>query len=528
MKFFNTAGPVNQDDHYKINPLERWDMEEILMLIDQRKYFLLHAPRQTGKTSCLLALRDYLNAEEKYNAVYCNLEAGQAARGDVAVALPAMVRSLMRACELPLNNFEDKESWFHSILKNSQPTEMLHEFLAEYCQRTEKPLILFLDEVDALVGDTLISLLRQIRSGYDKRPQAFPQSLILCGVRDIHDYRIHTKEQEIITGGSAFNIKSKSLTLGNFSEEEIRKLYQEHTTETGQTFEGECFALINCYTAGQPWLVNALAYEVTSEIKQNRDRSVTITAKMMEEAKERLVLSRATHLAQLADKLEEDRVRNVVLPIILGEELRVQKDDVEYCADLGLIRKGPRGWIISNEIYREIIPRELTQYRQETFLNAFSPEWVREDGSIDGTHLCKLFQQFWRENSDIWASHIAGYQEAAPHLVFQAFLQRVANGTGIISREYALARKRVDLMLKWRYAGGEQRIVIELKVIKEKDNVERIKSDGLVQTAEYAEISDATESHLILFDRADKTDWQETIYQETVKQGKYDIKIWGM
>lgn len=57
MKFFNTAGPVNQPEHYKIDPLKRWDMEEILMLIEQKKYFILHAPRQTGKTSSLLALQ---------------------------------------------------------------------------------------------------------------------------------------------------------------------------------------------------------------------------------------------------------------------------------------------------------------------------------------------------------------------------------------------------------------------------------------------------------------------------------------
>ncbi|MEZ5449353.1 MAG: hypothetical protein R3E89_10315 [Thiolinea sp.] len=98
-----------------------------------------------------------------------------------------------------------------------------------------------LDEVDALVGDTLISLLRQIRAGYAQRPQAFPQSIILCGVRDIRDYRMHTAHEEIITGGSAFNIKAKSLVMGNFTAEEVRTLYQQHTAETGQVFEDAIF-----------------------------------------------------------------------------------------------------------------------------------------------------------------------------------------------------------------------------------------------------------------------------------------------
>ena len=76
MKFFNTAGPVDRAIHYKIDPLTRWNMDEILTLIEQEKYFILHAPRQTGKTSCLLALRDYLNAEGRYHCVYANFEAG--------------------------------------------------------------------------------------------------------------------------------------------------------------------------------------------------------------------------------------------------------------------------------------------------------------------------------------------------------------------------------------------------------------------------------------------------------------------
>ena len=57
-RFFNTAGPIKTDLHYYIDPLKRFDLEEVLLLIRQQKYFVMHAPRQTGKTSCMLALRD--------------------------------------------------------------------------------------------------------------------------------------------------------------------------------------------------------------------------------------------------------------------------------------------------------------------------------------------------------------------------------------------------------------------------------------------------------------------------------------
>jgi hypothetical protein len=83
--------------------------------------------------------------------------------------------------------------------------------------------VLLLDKVDALVGDTLISLLRQLRAGYPQRPASFPQTIVLCGVRDLRDDRIHaSSEYEPITGGSAFNIKPKSVRLGDFSAAETR------------------------------------------------------------------------------------------------------------------------------------------------------------------------------------------------------------------------------------------------------------------------------------------------------------------
>jgi hypothetical protein len=124
---------------------------------------------------------------------------------------------------------------------------------------------------------------------------------------DIKDYRIHTSGQEIITGGSAFIIKVKSLRLGDFSKGDVINLYTQHTTETGQKFEEGCFDLVMEYTAGQPWLVNALAHQVTHEMKENRDRSVAITTEKLEDAKEELILERQTHLDQLVDKLGEPR-----------------------------------------------------------------------------------------------------------------------------------------------------------------------------------------------------------------------------
>ena len=56
-----------------------------------------------------------------------------------------------------------------------------------------------------------------------------------------------------------------------------------------------------------------------------------------------LSTSRASHLDQLADKLEEPRVRRVILPIVMNEQAEPQKDDIDYCIDLGIVKRTKAG-----------------------------------------------------------------------------------------------------------------------------------------------------------------------------------------
>jgi len=104
MRFFTTEGPVRAADNYCLPPLQRWDLDEVLGLIDRKKYFLLHAPRQTGKTSCLLALMEYLNRGDRYRAVYANLEGAQTAREDVARGMRTICGTIEAAARLHIGD----------------------------------------------------------------------------------------------------------------------------------------------------------------------------------------------------------------------------------------------------------------------------------------------------------------------------------------------------------------------------------------------------------------------------------------
>lgn len=99
-------------------------------------------------------------------------------------------------------------SLLNEVMGKAPFSNLLATYLSRLCAALDRPLVLLIDEIDSLVGDSLVSILRQIRSKYDARPQHFPQTIILCGVRDVRDYRIVTSNKDIVTGGSAFNIKA--------------------------------------------------------------------------------------------------------------------------------------------------------------------------------------------------------------------------------------------------------------------------------------------------------------------------------
>ena len=527
-RFFNAEGPIKPDIHYYVPMLERFHSHQITALIEQQKYFLMHAARQTGKTSCLLAYMRFLNAEGKYKCLYTNVESGQASRDNVAEAMRAIMSNLAKDALLQIGDPVPQKLIREGLVDINAPTNGMNNLLSLWAAQSEKPIVLLLDEVDALVGDSLISLLRQIRAGYSNRPETFPQSIILCGVRDIQDYRIHGTK-EVITGGSAFNIKAESLTMSNFSEAEVRFLYHQHTLATGQQFEDAIYAQVMEYTGGQPWMVNALAYDVCFREDAGKNRSTLINVQMFADAKERLIYSRRTHLDQLIDKLKEPRVQRVIEPMLVGSTLTfIDEDDVQYLIDLGLIIRDNTGLRIANAIYREVIPRELNRILQINLDSRVEqpPVWYLDSaGNIDERRMLTSFQEFFRENADIWLK-MTNYEEAAPQLLLQAYLQRVINGGGRVQREYALGRGRADLLVEWRHPDYQQKIVIELKI--KYNSLEKTLQDGLAQTAEYMERCGVSHGNLLIFDRTPGKSWDEKIFirEETVN-GK-TITIYGM
>ena len=372
MRRFNIAGPCRPEHDYMIPPARR--LPGVVELVDRQAYFALHAPRQSGKTTTMRTLAQQLTVEGHYAALHFTCEEARVFPEDIEAAEKVVMSSIVASAALLL-----PEPLRPPPLVDAEPGSYLRAQLSRWAATCPRPLVLIFDEIDAIEGSSLNAVLGQLRAGFYERPAAFPSSVILCGMRDVRDYKAASGGDATRLGSSSpFNIKEASLRLGNFSEADVRELYAQHTDETNQAFSEEALVRAFHLSQGQPWLVNALAREIVSEMKVPLVEA--ILAAHVDEARERLIRARATHLDSLLARLQEDRVRRVLEPVLAGEiTLSPTFDaDFDYVTDLGLV--APDLPVrIANPIYREIILRVLAA-PVEGLVTASTPSYLTADG----------------------------------------------------------------------------------------------------------------------------------------------------
>jgi ATPase family associated with various cellular activities (AAA) len=485
--WFNTAGPCKANIHYMLPSTTR--LPNLERYIAQESYFVIHAPRQTGKTTAMLGLAKQLTESGQYTAIMVSAEVGAPFNDDPGAAEVAILDSWYSRAQVYLPpDLCPPENW-----NEAQPGRRIQGALQRWAEFSSRPIVLFIDEIDSLQDEALISMLRQLRDGYALRPNNFPQSIGLIGLRDVRDYKVAAGGSDRLNTASPFNIKVRSLTLRDFNAVEVEELYQQHTQETGQVFTPEAIATAFDLTQGQPWLVNALAKEIVEEIVT--DTAIAITPAHIHQAKEILIARRDTHLDSLAERLREPRIQAIIEPMLAGLELgNIPNDDIQFVIDLGLCKMHPQGGLtIANPIYREVLPRVLT-FTSMASLPQIQPTWLTASGELNLDALLEAFMRFWRQHGEPLLG-TTGYREIAPHIVLMAFLHRVVNGGGTLEREYAIGRDRMDLCLKY----GSVTLGIELKTWR--DKTRDPEAEGLQQLDSYLDRLEENFGWLFVFDR---------------------------
>ena len=489
----------------------------VLELIDERKYFTLHAGRQTGKTTCARWLVEHLNGGSRFRALWVDLQIARE-EADPAKAFEAVLYALDTAVE---RDAPDLAPPGDEARRVEPPSTFLIRYLRDLAARSDRPLVILFDEADGLVGAAMVSFLTQLRQGYlDRSRTPFPAGVALIGQRQVRDYAVAVEARRAVAWlgtTSPFNITAEAMTLGPFTAAEVGELLAQHTAATGQRFEPEASERIWALAEGHPWLTNALADQIVR--RDVRDRALPITVAQVDAAKETIILERRSHIDSLVARLREPRVQRILAPMLAGERLPTDllDDDVSYVLGLGLIRVAAGEYAVANPIYREVIPRTLTWVQQHS-IHAPTNWYIRADGSLDMGKLLAAFQVFWRKDGHLAAEGF-GYREAGPHLMLMAFLQRVVNGGGRVEREYGLGRGALDLLVLWK----DERYAIEVKLRRDTET----EDEALDQVARYLDHAGLDEGWLLMFDLRKERPWAERLFVREVAHGGKAIRIVG-
>ena len=509
-RIFNIAGPCNPSDHYMLPAMAR--LPEVMRLIEDKAYFVVHAQRQCGKTTALRTLAREINAKGERVAMYCSVEVVNAfPRAEVGI--PMICERIRGNAALIPGADEELIAKLNAIPERDLVSGGILQSLSIISKAFDKPLVVFFDEVDCLSDETLLTFLRQLRDGCIslEKGVSFPASVALIGMRNIRDYKSRIRpERETLGSASPFNVITEAMMLRTFTLDEVRELYQQHTAETGQVFEPGCAERAFEYSGRQPYLVNALARWCVDKIHDRR-YGETVTLADFHEAKEKIIRERGTHLDSLLERMQEPRVRRIVEPVMLGENRTFSRndDDYRYVLDLGLLVEEPNGALRpANPMYTETIWRYLTRDDQDDMKQSV-PEtpWARDDG-LDMQGLLIAFQDFWRENAGMNKAPFE-YNEAYPHIVLQAFLQRVINGGGEIIREMALGKGALDLGVLFR--GGKYAVEVKLKY-----NYEKNHEKAYDQVCRYMDHLGEPEGWLVVFDPDLGGDWDAKLSHEDI------------
>jgi hypothetical protein len=156
MKDINTAGSCDSAKHYMLDASTR--LKGVEQMIDKEQYFVIHAARQSGKTTCRRDLAQRLNAEERYYTLYCSLEEIQniddPREGTQGIVMK--IKNRIRHSVIPQKMELAKDANCNDFIDG------LTMKLTLFCMLPDKPPVILFDEADCLSKDTLTSFLRQL------------------------------------------------------------------------------------------------------------------------------------------------------------------------------------------------------------------------------------------------------------------------------------------------------------------------------------------------------------------------------
>ena len=495
MRRFGTQGPVNPEQHYVVARTE--ELTEFIKRVEEGRYIVIFAPRQTGKTTFFYTAMDMLAAEEPtYLPIHLDFEAYKnLTPADFYSNLTEDIREEIKNLyhkrgEVPSEALKD----FLENINLTDNVSMLRGFRELARVLENQRVVVFIDEFDgippAIVSDFLYALRRIYISRTTPR---CPHSLGIIGVKSIAQLNYDRSV-------SPFNIHD-DFALPNFTLAQVQELFGQYTAEVGQAFAPEVTEAIHKQTGGQPYLVNRFAQILTEEMDIPKTETLTMTH--FSEAHGQLLEERNTNIEHLLTNIRKDpRFQTILMRIVSYQDsvpFNPDNDIINELATHGVITKGTdRKCEIVNPIY---LYRIIQAFKPlvNGLENDYFPEdtdgfqYLTDTGQIQMGRLLDNFRDFIaRAGYRILQVPETPQEFIGQHLLFAYLDQFVTSVNGAMYMEVPTGRGRMDLII----FHNQRKYVVETKIWRG----DRSYTQGKQQLAAYLATEGVTEGSYVVFD----------------------------
>lgn len=491
MKAFNTTVVCIPDKHYMVDISEK--IEKIKELVDAGKYFTINRARQYGKTTTLTALRKVL--QDKYVVAALSFEgitkANFSDEQSFVKAFCRLFKKKRALYHLLPDTVKDQIDDYLSRKDDKAKMDELFITLNEWCEISDKPIVMFIDEVDSATNNQVfLDFLGLLREGYiNRESDDIPtfQSVILAGVTDVKHLKGKIRPDDDHKLNSPWNIAADFDIDMSLSENGIKGMLDEYESDHRTGMNTALIAKeIRDYTNGYPFLVSRICQLIDTKLVPQLFKSLSQawTKAGVDEAV-RLILSEDNTLFEsVMGKLEEapelkSQLRNIMLR---GETIAYLPDDEEQkkLRMYGFIYNNHNTVAVANRIFEmRLYVYFIGESRKNDDLKQIAAAnksiFIEEDGWLN---IPKIMEHFIIEHNRIHESDSERFLEAEGRERFLTYLAPIINGTGTYSiEEQTRSHRRMDVVV--HYLG--RRYIIELKIWKG----ERYNTDGEEQICDY-------------------------------------------
>jgi hypothetical protein len=509
---FNITGLCFPDEHYMADVSKK--MDATYKMVEEGDYFIINRPRQYGKTTTLYTISDRLIASGKYAVFNISFEGiGDEIFKEEATFSSVIVDLFSNYAHETVPELKD---WLKETASKVNNFEGLSQVITEICTKTNKKVVVLIDEVDKSSNNKLfVSLLGLLRNKYlERRRKSTFHAVVLAGVHDVKTLKLKLRPDEENTLNSPWNIATTFKVDLNLNPSEIKAMLDDYSLEQNVVMDSQFIAeKLYFYSSGYPYLTSHLCKLIAEDILPYKEIREWTEDDVFKSFQLLLQERNNSNFDTLIKNLREYPELYQLTFSVVVEGISYIYNENNATISLGVLhgifdRSTEGKLMIHNRIYRELISDMMvSEWRTKNaadpknYLEGFDGlnQYRLPNNALDMQLIMEKFQTFMRLQ---YSKKDHDFLERDGRLIFLAFLRPIINGAGHEFKEPQISEeRRLDIVITFY----QHQYVVELKIWHGQVAHEK----GLFQLAAYLDRLGLDTGYLLIFDNSKRKNWKK-------------------